>query len=110
MKNATKLLVLVTFGLLLMIAGACKSPKDTSAPGSASPAVRKASELKAGEVQSGDLPTLANPAATKCADDGYVLKPVMENGVSVGYLCLNPDTGLECKVWAYFRGECHLVK
>jgi len=51
---------------------------------------------------------IANPAATRCVNDGYTLEPVVENGVSVDCLCVNPETGLKCEVWKYFRNECSL--
>ena len=51
---------------------------------------------------------MANPAAKKCLADGYVLEPVIENGVSVGNLCVNPITGSACDVWEYFRDACEL--
>lgn len=53
-------------------------------------------------------PAMANPAAVKCVQDGYLLEPVVENGVSVGHLCVNPRTGLQCEIWKYFRNECAL--
>lgn len=50
--------------------------------------------------------TMANPAACKCIDDGYRLQPIIENGVSVGYRCVDPVSGKTCEVWDYFRGNC----
>lgn len=50
--------------------------------------------------------TLPNPAAVKCVDDGFRLEPVIKNGVTVGYHCVDPKTGRECEVWDYFRGDC----
>ncbi len=55
-------------------------------------------------------PALANPAAAKCVEDGYVLKPLIENSVSVGHLCINPETGLTCEIWKYYRKECSLMQ
>lgn len=49
---------------------------------------------------------MANPAASKCVNDGFELKPIMENGVTKEYLCINPATGKKCEVWKYYRGEC----
>lgn len=51
---------------------------------------------------------LANPAAIKCLNDGYSLKPIEENGVSRGYFCVNKETGMKCEIWSYFRKECDL--
>ena len=51
---------------------------------------------------------IANPAARKCVNDGFTLKPVIVNGVTKEYLCVNPQTGEECEVWKYFRDECDL--
>ena len=53
---------------------------------------------------------VASPAAKKCVRDGYLLEPVMENGVPVGHWCLDPETGRSCEVWRYFRGECSLTR
>jgi putative hemolysin len=50
----------------------------------------------------------ANPAATKCVNDGYRLEPIMKGGVSIDYLCINPKTGKKCEAWKYFRNECKL--
>ena len=52
---------------------------------------------------------LANPAATKCIEDGYALEPIIEHGVSRGYFCVNRETGRKCEIWSYFRGECDLT-
>ena len=52
--------------------------------------------------------SLANPAAVKCIDDGYELVPIMENGIQIGHRCRNPETGMTCEIWQYFRGECSL--
>jgi len=49
-----------------------------------------------------------NPAAEKCIRDGYNLEPVLENGVPVDYVCVNPETGKKCEIWKYFRNECNL--
>lgn len=51
-------------------------------------------------------PAMANPAAAQCVEDGYILEPVVENGVSVGHFCIDPETGLKCEIWKYFRKEC----
>ncbi|MBF0574293.1 MAG: DUF333 domain-containing protein [Desulfamplus sp.] len=53
---------------------------------------------------------IANPAATRCVNDGYKLEPVIKNGVTVEYICINPETGLECEIWRYFRKECQLTR
>lgn len=57
-----------------------------------------------------ELPTKgpANPAAIKCIKDGYSLRPIEDNGVAIGYLCINTETGMKCEIWSYFRGECDL--
>ena len=52
--------------------------------------------------------TMANPAAEKCIEDGFELKPMVEHGVPKGYLCVNPETGLQCEIWQYYRGECRI--
>jgi len=51
---------------------------------------------------------MANPAAQKCVEDGYILEPILENGIPIDYICVNPNTGRKCKVWKYFRDECSL--
>ena len=51
---------------------------------------------------------VADPAVRKCVDDGFSARPVMENGVPKGYVCLNPATGKKCDAWAYYRKTCHL--
>ena len=55
-----------------------------------------------------DHPSMANPAAVKCINDGYELVPVIKNGVSVQSFCVNPENGKKCEVWKYFRNECRL--
>jgi putative hemolysin len=51
---------------------------------------------------------LANPATTKCQEDGYTSQPVMTNGVPTGGLCVDQENNSACEEWAYFRGECQL--
>ena len=54
----------------------------------------------------GSASTLPNPAAEKCAKDGFELKPIVINGVTRGYRCVDPRTGKSCDVWDYYRGQC----
>ncbi|SLM31769.1 exported hypothetical protein [Desulfamplus magnetovallimortis] len=51
---------------------------------------------------------MANPAAKKCVEDGYELKPIIKNGVTVGHMCIDPETNRSCEVWSYFRKECFI--
>lgn len=53
---------------------------------------------------------LANPAHEKCIANGYQIQTLYENGVPKGANCINPSTGNECEVWAYFREECTLAQ
>ncbi len=76
--------------LIVIVSGACSGEK-------------KAVSVDQTETAS---PTLANPAACKCIGDGYKLQPIIENGVSVGYRCVDPVSGKACGVWEYFRGNC----
>ena len=86
-----KFILLIIF--IILIGFACYSNKNNSlADNQASPGENK----------------LANPAAVKCIEDGYILKPIEKNDVSMGYICVNPETGMECEIWSYFRGECNL--
>lgn len=54
------------------------------------------------------VPAMANPAAGKCVNDGFVLKAIMENGVTKEYLCINPETGKSCEIWKYYHNECSI--
>lgn len=75
-------------------------------PGKKTNTINKGSEN--GNISLPAKPAIANPAAVKCAEDGYLLEPVTENGVSVGHFCVNPETGMKCEIWKYFREECAL--
>jgi putative hemolysin len=56
-----------------------------------------------------ERPMLANPAARKCIDDGYVLEPVFgPDGVPADHLCVDKASGRQCEEWDYFRGDCRL--
>lgn len=55
-----------------------------------------------------NMGAVSNPAAEKCVRDGYQSEPVLENGVPVGYVCIDPETGKKCEIWKYFRGECKI--
>jgi len=49
--------------------------------------------------------SLANPASTKCVNDGYKLDiRTGSDGGEYG-VCISSD-GQECEEWKYFRGEC----
>ena len=108
MENRLKKIVLVSvliagLGLSVILTGSCDIHKSSSSAGSdVSEDIRVNSENVSA---SSELP---NPAARKCINDGFVLKPVLENGIPVKYLCINPETGLKCDVWDYFRNECTL--
>ena len=54
--------------------------------------------------------SLANPAAVRCIDDGYQLKPVVKNGIQVGNMCVDLITGKQCEVWDYYHELCRLSK
>lgn len=56
----------------------------------------------------GASPAMPNPAAEKCIRDGFELKPIVENGVPVGYRCVDPRTGKSCEVWEYYRKQCDI--
>lgn len=103
MKNFLLYLAILGVGLLVSIQISCKpvpGEKETNPP------VQK--REKTADFPA--APTLANPAATKCVNNGFILQPIIENGVPSQYLCINPGSGLKCEVWAYFRGECSLSK
>lgn len=65
-------------------------------------------EYKAEQEDVPNRARMGNPASTRCINDGYQLEPVVKNGVIVQYLCINPQTGLKCEEWRYFRNECSL--
>ncbi|WP_020589635.1 hypothetical protein [Desulfobacter curvatus] len=67
-------------------------------------------EEKQSLTDSRTMPTkgTANPAAAKCIEDGHTIKIIEENGVSIGYWCVNKKTSKKCEIWSYFRGECDL--
>jgi putative hemolysin len=55
-----------------------------------------------------EIAKLANPAAVKCAEDGFTNENRKNpDGSEVGY-CLDDATKTECIAWQYFRGECVL--
>ena len=51
---------------------------------------------------------LANPADTKCIEQGYRVEYLWRDGVPVRSLCVNDRTGSNCEAWAWFREECSL--
>ena len=51
---------------------------------------------------------LANPADTKCLEQGYRVEYVRRDGLPIGSLCVNDETGAKCRTWAWFREECSL--
>ncbi len=55
-----------------------------------------------------DTAGVPNPAATACKEKGYLLEPILKNGVPIDYFCINPETGKKCGVWEYFREECNI--
>ena len=95
MKTVMISVLIIGFGVLVILAGSC-SKSDLSAD----------SQVDKGNISASS--GLINPAARKCIDDGFILKPVFKHGVPVKYLCINPETGLKCDVWEYFRNECSL--
>jgi putative hemolysin len=103
MKKLLLYLSIFGLGLLVLSSISCKP----------TPGVKETNPPVQNQKKTADLSAtsaLANPAATKCVNDGFILKPVIENGVTSQYLCINPGLGLKCEVWAYFRGECSLSK
>ena len=88
-------ILIVGFGVFLILTGSC-SKSDLSA------------ESRMNKENISTSSELTNPAARKCINDGFILKPVLKHGVPVKYLCINPETGLKCDVWEYFRNECRL--
>lgn len=59
-------------------------------------------------LTTGEIAQLANPAAVKCAQDGYKNENRKNSdGSEVGY-CLDEKTHTECIAWQYFRNECVL--
>ena len=95
MKTAMVLVLIVGFSVFVILTASC-SRSDLSA------------ESQSNKESIAASPGLTNPAARKCINDGFILKPVFKHGVPVKYMCINPETGLKCDVWEYFRNECRL--
>jgi putative hemolysin len=56
-----------------------------------------------------DRVQIANPAARKCVDDGYLLEPVRAaDGLPIAHDCVDPSSGKRCDAWDFFRGSCLL--
>lgn len=53
-------------------------------------------------------PQTSNPAARKCLEDGYRLRPVLKDGLPIDHLCVDKASGKQCEVWEYYRGKCRL--
>ena len=55
-----------------------------------------------------DQPSLQvpDPSVALCLENGHQLAPMRKAGIIQSYLCINPETGLKCDSWAYYRGEC----
>ena len=67
-----------------------------------------ASDKSATTEKTSSSTSMANPAAVKCLNDGFVLVPVKKDGSTRFHICENPENGKKCEVWKYFKGECHL--
>lgn len=96
MLNKYKKFVLIMICCTVLGVVGCQTQelsKKTAAPAGAPPAGKA---------------SMANPAAQKCLDDGYMLEPILTNGIPTGHFCINPDNGKRCEVWDYYRGECRL--
>jgi putative hemolysin len=48
---------------------------------------------------------IANPASTKCVNDGYTSKIITEEDGSQYGICVSDD-GQECEEWDYYNGDC----
>ena len=59
-----------------------------------------------------DQPSLQmpDPSVALCLENGRQLAPMRKAGIVQSYLCINPETGLKCDSWAYYRGECSLER
>ncbi len=89
----------------------CKTNNAVSYNASSSPSSSSSSSASASDNNGAIEPSLnriSNPAAARCINDGYKLEPVIKNGVTVEYMCVDPNTGVKCEVWRYFRKECSL--
>jgi putative hemolysin len=93
MENRFHRLFLITMAAFLAMVMACANASP--------PEAKDPTEKKTG-------PTMANPAATRCLNDGHRLEPVIENGIPKGYLCVDPETGKKCEVWDYFHKRCDM--
>ena len=51
---------------------------------------------------------MPDPSVELCLQEGHQLAPVRKAGIVQSYFCINPQTGLKCDSWAYYRGECSL--
>ncbi|MFH1623453.1 MAG: DUF333 domain-containing protein [Candidatus Aenigmatarchaeota archaeon] len=60
--------------------------------------------LDSGKRPDGAAVGMANPAATKCVNDG--LSYEVRDGPDGQYGICRLEDGTECGEWAYFRGEC----
>ncbi|MGD9730668.1 MAG: DUF333 domain-containing protein [Desulfamplus sp.] len=101
---------LVILAIVLSVIS-CKTNNVTSynvASSSSSSSAATASTADNDGAIEPSLNRIANPAAARCINDGYKLEPVIKNGVTVEYMCVDPNTGVKWEVWKYFRKECSL--
>lgn len=71
-------------------------------------ACRESSNTQVPAKKTDAATALANPAAVKCINDGFVLEPALRDGVAIYYICKNLKNGKKCEAWKYFQEECSL--
>ncbi len=101
----TAMMVLWGLGLSIVMISALSCSNQTNKSTGTGIAENKQMEIQTEPVAT----DLSDPAVRKCIDDGFIVQPVIENGVLVRHLCINPEIGLKCDVWDYFRKECSLT-
>jgi putative hemolysin len=107
-----KLLSIASFALLLVFLGAGCNPfaKDAE-PEPTEPVAEESNteQIDYGDAQMAEDTALSNPATVYClSQDGQFYMKKTLSGVTEGY-CVLPN-GLECEVWAMYKGECGKAK
>lgn len=58
-----------------------------------------------GEESTPEGPGGENPASKFCVEHGGILE-IRDSSDGEYGVCINPENGLECEEWAFYRGEC----
>jgi putative hemolysin len=95
--------------LSLMLLSACSNNLSDPAAGKPNTPYSEKHEGSVDEnTEENSRASLPDPSLRYCTESGFKAIAVLKDGIPQSYQCVNPEKGLKCDSWEFYRGQCSL--